>query len=279
MRQISQGDIQNFMRYLAEQERSAATIEKYSHALERFRAWLPEDGAVEKADVIRYKELLSEKYAPAGVNATLAAINGVFRFLGWEECVVKPLHIQRRVFASASRELSREEYQRLVNTARQKKDTRLVLLLQLMASTGIRVSEIRYVTAEAVEKKIISIRLKGKVRTILLPDKLCIQLCKYQKEKDIQSGPLFLTRKGKILGRKEIWAQMKRLCEAAGVSKEKVFPHNLRHLFARSFYHEQQDIVKLADLLGHSNIETTRIYLLSSGQEHRQILERLQLIC
>ncbi len=279
MHQISLKNIQAYTQYLAEQERSAATIEKYSRALERFYAWLPEASMVDKTSVIGYKEQLAQKYAPAGVNATLAAINGLFRFLGWEDCTVKPLHIQRRVFVSADKELSREEYQRLVNTARKRKDTRLVLLLQLMASTGIRVSEICYVTAEAVEKKMISIRLKGKVRTILLPDKLCTCLRRYQKEQEIHSGPLFLTRQGRIRGRKEIWAQMKRLCEEAGVSKEKVFPHNLRHLFARSFYKEQQDIVKLADLMGHSNIETTRIYLLSSGQEHRQILERLQLIC
>lgn len=279
MKQMYKKDIQAFMQYLAEQERSSATIEKYSHSLERFYAWLPEEHLIDKAAVIRYKEQLAQQFAPAGVNTALAALNGFFRFVGWPECVVKPLHIQRRVFASADKELSREEYRRLVNAARQKKDTRLALLLQLMASTGIRVSEVRYVTAEAVEKKMISIRLKGKIRTILLPDQLCSRLCKYRKEKGIQSGTLFLTRTGRPMDRKEIWAQMKRLCRIAGVSEDKVFPHNLRHLFARSFYKEQKDIAKLADLLGHSNIETTRIYLLSSGQEHREILERLQLIC
>lgn len=279
MNQMQREDIQAFRQYLAEQERSAATIEKYCGALERFYNWLPEEKSVEKAAVIRYKEFLAERYAPAGVNTALAALNGFFRFLGWMECVVKPLHIQRRVFSSVDRELSREEYRRLVRAAQEKNDTRLALLLQLMASTGIRVSEIPYVTAEAVERKMICIRLKGKVRTILLPDQLCKLLRKYQTERQIGSGSLFLTRTGRTMDRKEIWAQMKRLCRRAGVSEKKVFPHNLRHLFARSFYAQQKDIAKLADLLGHSNIETTRIYLLSSGQEHRQILDRLQLIC
>ena len=279
MRQMRKVDIEAFLGSLVEQERSLATVEKYGRALERFWEWLPEGKVVEKALVIQYKETLAQRFAPAGVNTTLAAMNGFFRFLGWYECIVKPLQIQRRVFSSADRELSREEYQRLVQAARNKKDTRMALLLQLMASTGIRVSEIRYVTAEAVEKKSVCIRLKGKIRTILLPDKLCGKLRQYLKEKRIRTGPVFLTRTGRAMDRKEIWAKMKRLCQSAGVEAKKVFPHNLRHLFARSFYAVQKDIAKLADLLGHSSIETTRIYLLSSGQEHRQILERLCLIC
>lgn len=279
MNQICENDILAYRQYLAQQERSSATIEKYCRSLRLFRTWLPEDGRVEKGAVIRYKEQLAQRFAPAGVNATLAALNGFFRFSGWLDCVVKPLHIQRRVFSSADKELSREEYKRLVTAARQKKDTRLALLLQLMASTGIRVSEIRYVTAEAVREKSICIRLKGKVRTILLPEQLCKRLETYRKERNICSGPLFLTRTGRAMDRREIWAQMKGLCRSAGVSESKVFPHNLRHLFARSFYAEQKDIAKLADLLGHSNLETTRIYLLSSGQEHRRILDRLCLIC
>lgn len=279
MHKIEQENIQKFKNYLVEQERSAATIEKYGHALERFVQYLPAGSGVDKVSVIQYKELLAQHFAPASVNTTLAALNGFFRFFGWVDCVVKPLHIQRRVFASSDKELTREEYKRLVAAAQQKSDTRLALLLQLMASTGIRVSEVPYVTAEAVAEKVIRIRLKGKIRTILLPDKLCSRLKQYQKEKRITTGPLFLTRTGHVMSRKEVWAQMKRLCRSAGVPDSKVFPHNLRHLFARSFYAEQQDIVKLADLLRHSNIETTRIYLLSSGQEHRQILERLCLIC
>lgn len=279
MHRMNQDNIQAYTAYLEEQERSSATIEKYQHALDRFYRWTSDGSNVDKAIVIQYKEQLAQKFAPTGVNATLAALNGFFRFLGWMDCVVKPLHIQRRVFSTADKELNKEEYRRLVHAARQKKDTRLVLLLQLMASTGIRVSEVRYVTAEAVKEKTIQIRLKGKIRTILLPDQLCCLLEKYGKEQKISSGPLFLTRTGRMMDRKEIWAQMKRLCRAAEVPESKVFPHNLRHLFARSFYSEQKDIAKLADLLGHSSIETTRIYLLSSGQEHRQLLDRLCLIC
>lgn len=279
MRQIQKTDIQAFLKYLEEQERSRATIEKYGCVLERFYLWLPEEKAVDKVIVIRYKEMLAEKLAPATVNAVLAAINGLFRFLGWQDCVVKPLHIQKRVFSTADKELTRVEYQRLVYTAEKKNDTRLSLLLQLMASTGIRVSEIQYVTVEAVERKSVNIRLKGKIRTILLPGKLCCMLKRYQNKQKILEGPLFLTRTGRIMDRKEIWMQMKKLCDEAGIAKEKVFPHNLRHLFARSFYTQERDIAKLADLLGHSSIETTRIYLLSSGQEHRQILESLCLIC
>ena len=278
MKQMEKNSVAAYLRDLEEQERSAATIEKYGRALERFLQWLPE-GRLDKSSVIRYKEFLSERYAPAGVNVALAALNGFFRFLGWHDCVVKPLSIQRKIFSSVDRELSREEYRRLVQAAEKKKDTRMVLLLQLMASTGIRVSEIRYVTTEAVEKKMVCIRLKGKVRTILLPERLCAKLRKYRKERKISCGSIFLTRTGRIMGRKEIWVQMKRLCQCADVSEQKVFPHNLRHLFARTFYAAQKDIAKLADMLGHSSVETTRIYLMESGWEHRRILEKLCLLC
>lgn len=272
-------NIQEFSEYLYEQERSQATAEKYVRSLERFYFWLPKGKQVDKPVVISYKEQLLESHAPTGVNTILAALNGFFRFMGWQDCIVKALHIQRRVFSAPERELSREEYQRLVDTARQKKNTRLELLLQLMASTGIRVSEIRYVTVEALEQNRVQIQLKGKIRTILLPGKLCHKLRKYQRQHGIHSGAIFLSRTGKPMDRREIWAQMKRLCDAAGVEKTKVFPHNLRHLFARTFYKAQKDIAKLADVLGHSSIETTRIYLLSSGMEHQRILDGLRLIC
>lgn len=279
MNQFKKDDIQAFCVFLYDQERSSATIEKYSRALQRFYEWLPEEKTVDKATVIAFKELLTARFAPAGVNAQLAAINGFFRYMGWYECIVRPLRIQRRVFAAVEKELTREEYLKLVAAAEAKKDTRLSLLLQLMASTGIRVSEIPYVTVEAVARNRIQIHLKGKIRTILLPGKLCNKLKKYHHRCGIHSGPVFLTRRGSVMDRKEIWAQMKRLCLAAGVPEEKVFPHNLRHLFARTFYKAQKDIAQLADVLGHSNIETTRIYLLSSGQEHQHVLDRLQMIC
>lgn len=265
--------------FLREQERSTATVVKYTRALERFHAWLPRGKTVDKASVIAYKEILAKDHAPAGVNAELAAINGFCRFMQWQECMVRPLKIQRRIFAAPEKELSREEYLALVNAAERKNDCRLALLLQLMASTGIRVSEIPYVTVEALERGRVQIHLKGKIRTILLPGKLCHKLRKYQIAQRITEGALFRTRSGRSMDRREIWAQMKRLCAAAGVPAGRVFPHNLRHLFARAFYKAQRDIAKLADVLGHSSIETTRIYLLSSGQEHRQLLDRLRLVC
>ena len=278
MHQLTITDIQSYAEYLHTQERSPATIQKYRRSLERFYFWLPESKNVDKPTVITYKEMLSESHAPAGVNTILAALNGFFRWQNWQDCVVKPLHIQRKVFSAPETELTKEEYFRLVETARRKQDTRLELLLQLMASTGIRVSEIRYVTVESLNQNRVQIQLKGKIRTILLPGKLCHKLRKYQRQQKIISGPIFVTRDGKPIDRRKIWAQMKQLCSEAGVPKSKVFPHNLRHLFARTFYKSQQDIAKLADVLGHSSIETTRIYLLSSGMEHQKILDSLHLI-
>lgn len=264
---------------LRAQERSSATIEKYAHALRAFSAWLPEVKAVDKEIAVAYKAHLTTSYSPASVNVTLAALNGFFSYMGWPECRLKPLHIQRRVFTTKERELTRAEYERLVAAAERRHSSRLSLLLQLMAATGIRVSEVHAVTVEAVQAGKAVIALKGKIRTILLPGKLCRKLSKYAKAEKIASGELFLTRSGRPLNRKEIWAQFKHLCRTAGVAPEKVFPHNLRHLFARIFYAAQKDIAKLADLLGHSSVETTRIYLIATGEEHMQALDQLRLVC
>ena len=272
-------DLTRYLLDLRRQERSAATIEKYGRALTRFHDWLPENKQLDKDRVMDYKNELTHKFAPAGVNTSLAALNGFFRFMSWEECTVKPLRLQRRTFASKEKELTRREYERLVAAAERQKNDRLSLLLQTLASTGIRVSEVRYITVEAARARKAVIILKGKTRTILLPEKLCRKLLKYAKDQKIDSGEVFLTSRGRPLDRKEIWAQMKHLCCAAGVDPEKVFPHNFRHLFARVFYASQKDIAKLADLLGHSSVETTRIYLLSSGEEHMRALDRLHLIC
>lgn len=208
----------------------------------------------------------------------LAALNGFFRFLGWEECRVKFLKIQRKPFRDPGRELSRAEYQRLIFTAQKRGQDRLALLLEAIGGTGIRVSEVRYLTVEAARAGRAEISLKGKIRTILIPGKLCRKLLKYAKKRKIASGEIFLTGSGKGLSRKQIWAEMKRLCKWAGVEESKVFPHNLRHLFATVFYKASRDIVKLADVLGHSSIETTRIYLISTGAEHARQLERLGLV-
>lgn len=279
MHQLEPSAIREFGIYLREQERSTATIEKYLRSLEQFYSWLAPEKQVDKATTIAYKKFLLRSHVPRGVNVILAALNGFFRFMGWHSCHVNALRIQRQVFSAPDSELSRDEYLRLVAAARKKGDMRLELLLQLIASTGIRVSEVRYVTVAALKTGRVQIQLKGKIRTILLPKKLCHKLRDYQRHQNIQQGPLFITRSQRAMDRRDIWLQMKRLCILAGVAKEKVFPHNLRHLFARIFYNAQQDIVKLSDILGHSSIETTRIYLLSSGQEHQKILDSLHLLC
>lgn len=279
MQRFERNSIATFAEYLRQQERSQATIDKYTHALQRFYVWLPIDKCVDKQRAMEYKRELARSHAPASVNADLAALNGFFRFLGWFACVLKPMCIQRRLFCAVEKELCKEEYERLVRTAEQQGKLRLSLLLQLMASTGLRVSEVQYVTVDAIQQRCVSVHLKGKVRMILLPNKLCGKLKKFCRRMGITTGPVFVTSSGRPMSRKSIWAQMKGLCQMAGVLPAKVFPHNLRHLFARTFYRVQKDIAKLADLLGHSSVETTRIYLLSSGTEHRSALERLRLIC
>ena len=208
----------------------------------------------------------------------LAALNRLFAFMGWTDCCAKYLKVQRRMFRESSRELTKEEYTRLVSSASHCGETKLALLMETICSTGIRVSEVKYITVEALKTGKAEIRLKGKIRTILIPIKLCRKLLKYAKKQKITSGAVFCTGGGKPMSRYQIWAAMKKVCKIAGVDPHKVYPHNLRHLFAVAYYHLYKDISKLADILGHSSIETTRIYLLTSGTEHRQQLERLGLI-
>lgn len=271
-------DIRRFAAELREQERSKATVEKYCRDLMAFYHWLSPEKQVDKARVMAYKEELVQSYAPASVNTKLAALRGFFQFQGWEGCHVRLLKLQRRVFSSREKELSKEEYGRLVAAAEGRGDQRMALALQIMASTGIRVSEMQYITVESAREGRAEVSLKGKIRVILLPGKLCRKLLKYAKREKIASGQLILTRSGRPMNRKEIWARMKSLCKAAGVAPEKVFPHNLRHLFARAFYKIKRDLAKLADLLGHSSIDTTRIYLMASGLEHQRDIERLGLV-
>ena len=201
----------------------------------------------------------------------LSAVNALFRFLGREDCKIRFLRVQRKAFREQSRELTRAEYQRLLDTAAEQGQERLGLLMETICATGIRVSEVRYITVEAAQRGRAEINLKGKIRTILLPAKLCRKLLKYTRKQKIASGEIFLTRGGKPVSRRQIWREMKMLCEKAGVESSKVFPHNLRHLFAATFYKVCRDIVKLADILGHSSINTTRIYLMTTGTEHAKI--------
>ena len=277
-RRVEPRHLAAFQQRLLEEEREAATIEKYLREVGVFAAWAGSE-PVTKELACRWKERLAASGCqPATINGKLAALNKFFAFLGWTDCQVKYLKVQRRMFRSSGRELSRKDYTCLVETARELGRERLALLIETICATGIRVSEVRYITVEAAQKGQTEIALKGKLRTILLPGKLCRKLIKYARKRKIAAGEIFLTRSGKGLSRRQIWAEMKALCAKAGVERSKVFPHNLRHLFARSFYRACRDVVKLADVLGHSNIETTRIYLISTGAEHARQLERLGLV-
>lgn len=260
------------------EEKSAATIEKYLRDIRAFALWL--DGRpVTREAVTGWKErLLAERRAPSTVNAALSALNGLFRFLGWEGCRARFVKVQRRLFRDPARELSRTDYDRLIAAARELGRERLALVMETICATGVRVSELRYLTVEAVQRGRAEISLKGKVRVILIPTKLARKLLKYAKKNKTVSGEIFLTGNGKSLSRRQIWAEMKRLCVYAGVAPSRVFPHNLRHLFATAYYRAYRDIAKLADVLGHSSIETTRIYLLTSGAEHQRQLDRLGLV-
>ena len=276
-RKITEETLAAFARQLGEEERSPATLEKYLREVRQFAAFLG-GREVTRELAAAWREELSARQSPATVNGKLTALDRLLAFLGWEDCRVKHLRVQRQLFRDSARELSREEYARLVETARRLGRGRLSLLMETICATGIRVSEVRYITAEAVREGRTEIALKGKIRTILLPGKLCRKLEKYARQKKITSGELFLTRSGRPMSRKQIWAEMKGVCRAAGVAPSKVFPHNLRHLFARCFYRVSRDVAKLADVLGHSSIETTRIYLISTGAEQARTLDQLRLI-
>ena len=276
-RKITEETLAAFARQLGEEERSPATLEKYLREVRQFAAFLG-GREVTRELAAAWRDELSARQSPATVNGKLTALDRLLAFLGWEDCRVKHLRVQRQLFRDSARELSREEYARLVETARRLGRGRLSLLMETICATGIRVSEVRYITAEAVREGRTEIALKGKIRTILLPGKLCRKLEKYARQKKITSGELFLTRSGRPMSRKQIWAEMKGVCRAAGVAPSKVFPHNLRHLFARCFYRVSRDVAKLADVLGHSSIETTRIYLISTGAEHARTLDQLRLI-
>lgn len=267
-----------FERYLQREERAPGTIEKYLRDVRAFSLWLDGRTVMKETGVEWKAHLLGRGYVPVTINSMLAAVNAFFRFAGWDDCRTRFLKIQRRMFRDPARELSRGEYERLLAAAHALGRERLALLMETICATGIRVSEVPYITVEAARRGRVDVALKGKIRTILLPGKLCRKLLKYAGHKKIASGEIFLTGSGNMLSRRQIWAEMKRLCKHAGVETSKVFPHNLRHLFATVFYRACKDIVQLADVLGHSSVETTRIYLLTAGSEHRRQLEQLGLI-
>ena len=274
---ISDALIEDYCRWMYENEMSTGTIKKYHYYLNLFRAFL-NGSAVDKKKVIIWKEELREEYSPVTANGALAALNGFFRHCGWKGCTAKFIKIKQRIFCPKQRELSREEYTKLVAAARQEGNERLCLLLQTVCSTGIRISELSYITVSAVERQIAEVDCKGKVRTVFLTDKLCGLLREYARKMDIRSGMIFITRSGKPMDRSNIWREMKKIGVKAGVSPDKVFPHNLRHLFARVYYSQEQDLVKLADILGHSSVNTTRIYTMESGENHMRQLEKMGLL-
>lgn len=273
---LSPRQLSEFRENLIREEKSAATVEKYLRDAGAFLAYCA-GRAVTKELVVAYKCALQERgYALRSVNSMLAAVNGLLDYLGWTDCKVKALRCQRQIYCAEEKELSRAEYLRLLDASRRQEQLNLVL--QTLCGTGIRVSELKYFTVEAVRRGEITVRCKSKTRTILVPGKLKARLLDHARRRGVRSGAVFVTRSGRPLDRSNIWAQMKRLCAAARVSPAKVFPHNLRKLFARTFYGLEKDIAKLADILGHSSIDTTRIYIMTTGAAHRRKIERLGLV-
>lgn len=277
MYKITTALIESYRSYLIEEEKAPATVSKYVHDIQAFVGWL-QNRNLDKSAVLAYKSYLIESYAPASVNASISSLNSFFSFCEWYGLRMKNLKIQRKIFSSQDRELTKTEYDRLLRAAAGRTDRRLYCLMQTICSTGIRVSELRYITVEALTRGRAEIRCKGKYRTVFVPAALCKLLKQYLKETKIKSGPVFQTKSGKPMDRSNIWREMKNLCRVAGVSGKKVFPHNLRHLFARTYYTQQKDVVRLADILGHSSVNTTRIYTMESGEVHRRQIERMGLI-
>lgn len=276
-RQITEKRLSSFKNSLWENEKSQNTIDKYMRDI-RFFAIFSAGKDITKNLTIEYKSVLIQKYTVTSANSMLAALNSFFKFCGWGDLCVKQFRLQRSPYRAEEKELTETEYRALVCAAEQKNNERLSLVIQTICGTGIRVSELSYITVDAVKRGEAVVSCKGKTRTVFIVAALRKKLLKYAKEKGISSGYVFITSKGKPLNRSNIWAEMKKLCESAKVNPEKVFPHNLRHLFARTFYGLEKDIAKLADILGHSNISTTRIYIVTTGTEHKRKMENMRLI-
>lgn len=277
MKKITDKIIKKFKEYLIDEEKSKATIEKYIRDLTVFVCWL--GGAeLSKTKVLGYKEYIISKYAPASVNSILSSLNSFFDFIGEYGLKVKNLKIQKQIFAKNEKELTKAEYDRLLAAAKAEGNQKLNLLMQTICATGIRVSELKYITVEVLKDGRADVNMKGKLRIIIIPKELCKMLKKYAAEQKISSGSIFVTKTGRPLDRTNIWKLMKSLCESANVDKGKVFPHNLRHLFARTFYSIEKDIVRLADILGHSSVNTTRIYTMETWEICRRQVQRLGLL-
>ena len=269
--------IAGFREHLILEERSVATIQKYIRDVKAFMAYA-QNSAITKETVIAYKKYLQENYAVRSANSMLASINSFFSLFGWNDLKVKSLKLQQQIYCPEEKELTKAEYTRLCKAAQRRHNERLNLILQTICGTGIRVSELQFITVEAAKCGEAVVRCKGKTRAVFIVRELRQKLLRYAAEQNIQSGMIFVTRTGKPISRTNIWREMKALCIEADVNPQKVFPHNLRHLFARVFYGIEKDIAKLADILGHSSINTTRIYIISTGMEHRRRMENMHLI-
>lgn len=277
MMKITSNLILQYKNHLVDEEKSDVTVEKYVRDVKAFYEWLG-DRELTKSVVLEYKVKLIDEYSPATVNSVLAALNSFFAYNEWYGLKVKSLKLQRQLFCKSEKELTKQEYEKLLKAAREKQNERLNLIMQTICSTGIRVSELPYVTVSAVNQGQAQVKLKGKIRIVFFTKELCKLLKRYIREQGIEEGCIFRTRTGKPIDRHTIWRTMKKLCESAGVAPEKVFPHNLRHLFARTFYGIQKDIVRLADILGHSSVNTTRVYTIETGDVHRQQMHLLGLV-
>ncbi len=270
--------IQQFENYLRMEEKSQNTIDKYIRDVSAFAEYLC-DKAVSKEIAITYKQYLQDcGYAVRSINSVIASINALFGFMGLYDCRLKSLKLQQQIYCPEDKELTKAEYARLISAARQKGNERLNLIIQTICGTGIRVSELQFITVESVRKGEAVVSLKGKTRSVFIVKDLQKKLLRYIAEQKIIEGAVFVTRTGKPISRTNIWREMKALCKQANVNPNKVFPHNLRHLFARTFYGIEKDIAKLADILGHSSINTTRIYIITTGDEHRKRMENMRLI-
>ena len=275
---ISQGLLIDFKRHLILTERSPATVEKYCRDVTAFFEYIKNDEVTKEA-LIGYKStLIDSGYATNSINSMIASINTLLDFIERSDLKIKSIKVQKKVFCSEEKELTKPEYERLVKTARKRNNTRLFLILQTICGTGIRISEMRFITVEAAKRGEAVVSCKGKTRSVFLVRALQKALLNYARMKGIESGIIFVTRSGKPVDRTNVWRDMKGLCVDADVDPKKVFPHNLRHLFARIFYGLEKDIAKLADILGHSSINTTRIYIVSTGAEHRRYMENMKLI-
>lgn len=275
---LTKKQIAAFAEHLKNEEKRKNTIEKYVRDSKAFLAFVGKT-KISKETVIEYKnKLLAGNYSARSINSMLASVNSLLSYLGWTDLKVKSIKLQRQIYCSEDKILTQAEYKRLVNAAKQKGEERLDLIIQTICSTGIRVSELQYITVDAVKRGEATVSLKGKTRSVFIVGALQKKLLNYIAKQKISSGSIFVTRTGKPISRSNIWREMKNLCKQAKVNSKKVFPHNLRHLFARTFYEIEKDIAKLADVLGHSNINTTRIYIISTGTEHRKKMEHMRLV-